>query len=81
MLSSASWICSCGPDSDGDGIGDDCEVDAANLDNQGNVNFADMAILANSWKMTAPSLPGDIDSNGTVNELDLKQIAENWLKN
>lgn len=66
-------------DTDGDGIGDACELKAANLNGIGPVNFLDFAILANNWLQTGNPLDGDTDNNQSVEASDLMQLAEHWL--
>lgn len=66
-------------DSDGDGIGDICECDTADIDGLNPVNFDDFAILAPDWSMTCPCLRGDTNQDNIVDSLDLAQIAEHWL--
>ena len=66
-------------DADGDGIGDMCECDSANIDGSNPVNFDDFAILATDWLMTCPCLRGDTNQDNIVDSLDLAQIAEHWL--
>ena len=66
-------------DTDGDGIGDACELKAANLNGIGPVNFQDFVILANSWMQTGDELDGDTNRDQSVDTSDLLQIAEHWL--
>jgi len=66
-------------DSDGDGIGDECECDAANIDGINPVNFDDLAILAAEWLMPCPCAGGDTNRDDNVDFRDLAQIAQHWL--
>jgi peptidoglycan/xylan/chitin deacetylase (PgdA/CDA1 family) len=53
--------------------------DAANLDGAGLVNFKDVAILANDWRLTGAGLAGDIDWDEVVDFRDLDWIVDYWL--
>ena len=66
-------------DSDADGIGDECECDAANLDGLNPVDFMDFAILADDWMLMGPNLAGDTNRDDKVNHDDLMQLFEHWL--
>ena len=58
----------------------ECPVCAdANLDGCGFVNLADFALLANELMLSAPSLVGDINKDGTVNMIDLRIFTRFWL--
>ncbi len=52
---------------------------AANLDATDPVNFKDIAILADDWRLTGPGLVGDITGNEVVDFKDLARIAQQWL--
>jgi hypothetical protein len=67
-------------DSDGDGIGDECEYTAANIDGVNPVNFKDFAILAANWLSTSPDLQGDTNRDWIVDIRDLAQITQHWLE-
>jgi rhodanese-related sulfurtransferase len=66
-------------DSDGDGIGNACDLDCPNLDALNPVNFLDFAILADDWLLTGPGLPGDLDISGRVDANDVRIFADYWL--
>jgi hypothetical protein len=51
----------------------------ANLDGCGFVNLADFALLANELMLSAPSLVGDINKDGTVDMIDLRIFTRFWL--
>src|SRR5690606_18874560 len=53
-------------DTDGDGYGNRCDGD---LNNDGNVNFIDLAIFRAAFGTTDPH--ADLDGNGNVNFIDL----------
>lgn len=67
-------------DSDGDDIGNCCDPNFPLLDGYDPVDFIDLAILANGWLDTGVSLAGDLDGDNTINENDLKILAQFWLK-
>jgi hypothetical protein len=67
-------------DSDGDGIGDICECDAANIDGINPVDLNDLSILTNNWVSTDPDLQGDTNRDWIVNFEDFAQIAQHWLE-
>ena len=67
-------------DSDEDGIGDECECDAANLNGINPVDLRDYLLIANDWMLTGPALAGDTNRDDMVNEDDLHQLAEHWLR-
>jgi photosystem II stability/assembly factor-like uncharacterized protein len=66
-------------DSDGDGIGDECECAAANIDGVNPVDFGDLAVLAGNWLSTDPDLQGDTNRDWIVNFRDFAQLAQHWL--
>ena len=45
-----------------------------------NIIFATIALLATKWTKKGPKLVGDITGDGTVNMVDLKVLAEQWLR-
>jgi hypothetical protein len=63
-------------DGDGNGVGDACEAPAcpADLDGNGNVDGADLAILLGGWG----GLGGDIDGNGITDGADLAVLLGAW---
>jgi hypothetical protein len=48
---------------------------AGDLDGNGTVDAADLAILLGAWGLTGP---GDLDGNGTVDAADLATLLGNW---
>jgi len=66
-------------DSDADGIGDECECDAANIDGVDPVNFDDFAILGLDWRLNGSGLAGDTNRDEYVDIWDLAQVAQHWL--
>jgi hypothetical protein len=48
----------------------------ANLDGQ--VDVADLGLLASNWQLSANWLGGDFDGNGSVDVNDLGMLASNW---
>lgn len=51
-----------------------------NLDGTDPVNFKDFALTAPDWRQSGGSLAGDVDGSGTVDYLDIAQIAWWWLQ-
>ncbi len=51
-----------------------------NLDGTDPVNFKDFALAAPDWKQSGGSLAGDVDGSGTVDYLDIAQIAWWWMQ-
>jgi DMSO/TMAO reductase YedYZ molybdopterin-dependent catalytic subunit len=68
-------------DSDGDGIGNACDVNCPNYDGINPVNFPDFSIFAANWKITSPNLLGDFNHDGIVDEYDLGIFTLYWLSN
>ena len=66
-------------DSDGDGVGNACDLDCPNLDGLNPVNFIDFSILADNWLLTGSGLAGDLDMNEVVDANDLEIFAGYWL--
>ena len=66
-------------DSDGDGTGNACDADCPNLDGLNPVAFVDFSILAYSWLLTGPNLPGDLDMSESVDANDLAIMTDYWL--
>jgi len=66
-------------DIDGDGIGDECECYAANLDGLNPINFKDFAILALDWLKEGTDFASDTNGDGAIDYLDMAQIVEHWL--
>ncbi|MSR40368.1 MAG: hypothetical protein EXS10_00480 [Phycisphaerales bacterium] len=62
-------------DSDADGVPDACEYAFGDLDLDGSVDAADLAILLNAWGMTGHA---DLDGNGTVGGQDLAILLNHW---
>ena len=65
-------------DLDADGIGDECECPAANLDGINPVDLVDFSILAFNWFTSGPN--GDTNRDFMVDELDLAQVIQWWLE-
>ncbi len=61
-------------DSNSDGYGNHCDAD---LNNNGVVNFLDLAILKSHWLSADPD--SDINCNGVVNFIDLASMKSMWL--
>jgi DMSO/TMAO reductase YedYZ molybdopterin-dependent catalytic subunit len=66
-------------DSDGNGIGDQCDPNCPDLDGAAPVNFGDFAHLAQSWRTPDPNTPADLDQDGVVDPRDLHRLAQYWL--
>ena len=63
-------------DENGDDIPDECVPECiADLDGNGNVNGADLAILLGFWSLSGPA---DIDENGVVDGADLALLLGKW---
>ncbi len=62
-------------DSDSDGIPDGCEYAFGDLDLDGVVDAADLAILLNAWGQTGDA---DLDGNGIVGGQDLAILLNHW---
>ncbi len=43
------------------------------------VNFKDYAAFANFWRLTGSGMDADLYQDNTINERDLKVIADYWL--
>jgi hypothetical protein len=70
-------------DTDGDGMGDDCDVlpgcnDYADLYSDLVINFPDFALFAQDWPCTSGCM-ADIDGDGDTDIVDLSIITANWL--
>jgi len=66
-------------DSDGDGTVNACDEDCPNLDGLNPVALVDFSIFAQSWLLTGPNLPGDLDMSKSVDANDLTIMADYWL--
>ena len=53
---------------------------AADLNNDGIVNFCDLACGGPDWLKTAPQLPCDINRTGAAGPPDLDLLADDWLR-
>jgi hypothetical protein len=63
---------------DTDGIGDECECTAANLDGVNPVDFEDFSILVLYWLESGPD--GDTNRDAKVDLDDLAQVVQWWLE-
>ena len=52
---------------------------AADLDGIPPIDLADFAIVAANWLQTGSGLAGEIEQDGSVNEIDLNIMATYWL--
>jgi DMSO/TMAO reductase YedYZ molybdopterin-dependent catalytic subunit len=66
-------------DSDGDLIGNACDIDCPFLDESSLINFLDFLVLANNWQVVGPGLPGDLNANEIVDINDLAIFVDYWL--
>jgi len=64
-------------DTDRDGVPDSCEHAEGDLNLDGDVDGADLAILLGAWGRCA-SCPADLDANGTVDAADLAILLGTW---
>ena len=64
-------------DTNGDLVPDECQLPSADLNGDGAVNAADLAILLNSWGACA-GCAADLDGNGTVGAADLAVLLNAW---
>ena len=55
------------------------ECDVADIDGIVPVNLGDFAVLASDWLLTGPGLAGDVNTDGSVDNWDLAQLARHWL--
>lgn len=51
----------------------------ADLNNDGVVNGADLAMFSAHFGSSEPSCPADLDRSGQVNDLDLAVLSQQWL--
>jgi hypothetical protein len=69
-------------DSDGDGVGDACDSDVADFDTDGDVDWADFAVLQASWLAqrdeTDYNQACDFNDDGVVDFVDLAVFANEW---
>ena len=71
---------SCGPCEQDDGLllmAGESEVCSADVNGDGVVNAADLALLLGTWGQN-PGHPSDIDGDGVVGPLDLADVLGNW---
>lgn len=64
-------------DTDADGFGNACDAD---FDQNGIVNFGDLAKLKRAFFTTGPDLVADLDGNGTVNFADLARLKQSLFQ-
>ncbi len=63
------------PDLDGDGVPDACEANPADLDGDGAVGPADLALLLGAWGLPGPA---DLNGDGVVDAADLASLLGAW---
>ncbi len=66
-------------DSDGDRIGDVCDVDCPDLDGVDGISFADFALLAANWGHLDSLTASDFNSDGAIDVHDLQYLVQHWL--
>jgi hypothetical protein len=64
-------------DADGDLVPDECQAPSPDLNDDGLVNAADLAILLNAWGACS-GCAEDLDGNGTVGAADLAVLLNAW---
>jgi hypothetical protein len=64
-------------DQNSNGVPDDCEFEAGDLDLDGVVSPSDLSRLMNSWGQTGPQ-PADLNRDGVVNSADMTILLNNW---
>jgi len=64
-------------DLNGDGIPDSCQGPSYDLNGDGLVNGADLAIVLGQWG-PCPGCPGDMNDDGVVDGADLALLLGNW---
>jgi len=52
----------------------------SDVDNSNEVNLRDFALLARDWRKNGIELQGDLNLDGTVDEIDLMYLSQDWLK-
>ena len=68
-----------GVDSDGDGLGNACDMDCPYLDMINPVDFVDFSIIAENWQSTGPALLGDLNADEIVDTNDVVILMDYWL--
>lgn len=63
-------------DADGDGRLDSCATSPADVNRDGAVDAADLALVLNAWGTGDPA--SDIDRSGTVDAADLAAVLSDW---
>ena len=68
------------PDENGNGVPDECEGNPADLDGDGMVGPADLAILLGNWGPCGDcgNCPADLDGDCTVGATDLAILLGSW---
>ena len=51
---------------------------AIDLDGDGTVGAADLAMLLSAWGPAAAGAPADFNRDGSVNAADLSRLLANW---
>lgn len=64
-------------DDNENGLLDECELAAGDLDLDGCVTGADLAILLGLWGLPNPPV-GDLNGDGTIDGMDLATLLANW---
>lgn len=66
------------PDTDGDGIPDECNC-PGDVDSSGAVNAVDIAVILGVWGTSGGKYPGaDVDGSGVVDAVDLGAVLAGW---
>gem|GEM_PF-305830 len=52
----------------------------ADLDNDGSVNAADLALQVQDWLAEAPERPGDLNRDSLIDMKDFSYLADEWLE-
>jgi len=65
-------------DENGNGIPDECEVIAGDLNEDGCVDQADLGIMLGDWGCAGGNCAGDADGDGDTDQADLGILLSNW---
>jgi hypothetical protein len=77
LLDSCAIASGSSGDIDGDGTPDACETSRGDLNLDGFINAADIAILLSNWHAPAPSV-GDLTGDGQIDAWDLAILLSRW---